>query len=199
MHKNSLIIFAKNPVLGKVKTRLAKDTGEEKALEVYKVLLKKTYQETKDFKEKKFLFLSDFFDKNLFDSSFIQVIQTGNDLGEKMKNAFEIIFQKRYTKAVIIGTDCPELDSNIINEAFEKLSHFDIVIGPAKDGGYYLLGMKEQYAFLFENMKWSDQYVSDETIRRIIQNDLTYHLLKELIDIDDIKDLKHFKSLGKQI
>lgn len=199
MNDKALIVFAKNPVLGKVKSRLAKKTGEEKALEIYNTLLNKTCEAAKDFDGRKFLFLSDFFDKSLFDSRFTQVLQSGSDLGEKMKNAFENIFQKGYTKAVIIGTDCPELDSDIINEAFEKLSQYDIVIGPARDGGYYLLGMKGQNNFLFENMKWSNQNVLDKTIRRIIQNDLTYYSLKELIDVDEIEDLRYFKFLSRQI
>ncbi|MEO8208975.1 MAG: TIGR04282 family arsenosugar biosynthesis glycosyltransferase [bacterium] len=193
MNSKALIVFAKNIVLGKVKTRLAKDIGDEKALEIYRALLNETYEAAKDFKGKKFLFLSDFFDKNLFEASFAQIIQTGNDLGEKMKNAFENIFQKNFQTAVIIGTDCPDLDLCIINEAFEKLFHYDIVIGPAKDGGYYLLGMKKPYNFLFENIEWSNQNVLKETIKRIVENKLSYYLLKELSDVDEINDLMHFK------
>lgn len=195
MNKNALIIFAKNPVLGKVKTRLARETGNEKAFEIYKLLLENAYRQTKETDCVKYLFLSDHLDKNIFESDFTQYIQSGKDLGERMLNAFKNIFEKDFEKAIIIGTDCPELDSEIIHEAFNKLNEYEIVIGPAKDGGYYLIGLKEPDKFLFENIKWSTGEVLNETIKKIKSAGKNFFLLKELNDIDESKDLVFFRGL----
>lgn len=192
MNKNALIIFAKNPVLGKVKTRLARETGDEKALEIYKLLLGNTYRQTKEIVCDKYLFLSDSTDKNIYDSNFKQMIQSGKDLGERMSNAFVNIFEKGFEKAIIIGTDCPELNSEIIYEAFDKLNEHDIVIGPAGDGGYYLIGLNKPDKSLFENIKWSSGEVLDMTKDKIKTSGKNYFLLKELNDIDEAKDLINY-------
>ncbi len=166
LSRDGLIIFVKNPVAGKVKTRLAKDIGNEKALRVYEFLLDKIYKETKNLAVEKYLFLSDALDQNLFDSGFTQILQKGKDLGERMANGFDYLFDKGFDKALIIGSDVPELDSKIIYDAFEKLFVYDIVIGPSKDGGYYLIGMKEQMNFLFEDIQWSSEEVLNSTMKK---------------------------------
>jgi rSAM/selenodomain-associated transferase 1 len=191
MNKNALIIFAKNPVLGKVKTRIAKITGDEKALEIYKAILKKIYIKTKDLCYDKYLFLSDNLDANLFDTGFKQVIQKGTDIGGKMFNAIDTVLAKGSDKVVLAGGDVPEISAEIINEAFEKLSDFDIVIGPAKDGGYYLIGMNEPDISLFEKMEWSNENVLKETIERIKKKGKNFYLLKELSDVDTYEDLNY--------
>jgi len=187
--KKALIIFAKNPVPGKVKTRLAADIGNEMAFEIYLKLLYRSYANTKNIICDKFLFLSDRKDEDLFDENFIQYLQKGNGLGEKMKNAFNEILKNGYGKIIIIGTDCPELDENILSDAFEKLNENDFVIGPANDGGYYLLGLKSKADYLFEEIEWSTEKVLKQTIDKIESEHKSYFLLKELIDIDDNSDL----------
>ncbi len=189
MTKKALIVFAKNPILGKVKTRLAKEVGNDRALELYKTLMEITYRQTKDIDCSKFLFLSPNIDNDLFDQDYIQMLQTGNDLGERMSNAFNYIFAKDYNKIIIVGSDCPQLTPEILNEAFEKLYHFDFVIGPAEDGGYYLIGMKEQCNILFNGMDWGSKNVLSETIRRLKENNLNFYLLQQLSDVDELKDL----------
>lgn len=189
MNKNALIVFAKNPELGKVKTRLAKDVGNEQALQIYLKLLQHTYLQTKDFPCKKFLFLSKRFDENLFDKTYSQLIQKGLDLGEKMKNSFAEIFDKGFGKAIIIGTDCFKLDEKILRIAFEMLSSFDFVIGPSFDGGYYLLGMNKRSDYLFENIEWSTDNVLSETIKKIEKRNFTYYLTCPLHDVDTLEDL----------
>ena len=118
-------------------------------------------------------------------------MQKGNDLGEKMKNAFKEILSLDYEKIVIIGTDCADLDENILNEAFEKLNEFDFVLGPANDGGYYLLGQKSSADELFEDIEWSTEKVLQQTIDKIDVRDKSYFLLKVLTDIDNISDLEN--------
>lgn len=191
-HKSALIVFARNPVSGKVKTRLAEITGKEKALEIYKILLENIYINIKDLNYGKFLFLSDYFDENLFDPGFTQVIQKGSDLGEKMYGAIDSVLKAGFEKVIIIGTDIPGIDYKIISEAFNELSYCDVVIGPARDGGYYLIGMKEPDVSLFENMEWGSDRVLSETIIRINKKDGSFYLLKELNDIDTYEDLKYF-------
>lgn len=187
-NRDALIVFARNPILGKVKTRLAKDVGEDRALEVYINLLNHTYIQTKNLFCDKFLFLSEKTDNNLFDKTFNQLVQNGNGLGEKMKIAFKKLFEMGYQKILIIGTDCPGLTEEIILNAFEYLLGFDFIIGPSIDGGYYLLGMKEPNYFVFENMVWSNEQVLNRTIKKIKSKNKKFHLLKELKDIDEEKD-----------
>jgi len=193
---SALIIFAKNPVAGKVKTRLAKDTGSVKALEIFLRLLTHTYNETKDLNYKKFLFLSDQHDESLFDKNYIQEIQSGNNLGEKMNNAFQTIFRSGFENAVLIGTDTPEISSEIINKAFVKLSDHDFTIGPAYDGGYYLIGMKNFNDNLFENIRWSTGEVFEKTILKIKNLNKSYFILEKLHDVDVTGDLKYMEALN---
>lgn len=189
-NKNALIIFAKNPVIGKVKTRIGLVLGDEKALEIYRSLLDGIYCETKSLSQNKFLFLSDNTDRNLFDTGFEQRVQDGKELGEKMHNALDSVFMEGFLKVILIGADVPGLNRDIINEAFEKLDCFDIVIGPAMDSGYYLIGMNEPDFSLFKNMEWGNEMVLSQTMYRIKEKAKSYYLLKELNDIDTIEDLK---------
>jgi len=106
-----------------------------------------------------------------------------------MKNAFDEILNLGYEKILITGTDCPDLDENILTDAFEKLIEFDFILGPANDGGYYLLGMKSSADELFEDIEWSTEKVLSETIKKIITDNKSYFLLRELIDVDNISDL----------
>ncbi len=136
--KNLLIIFTKNPELGKCKTRLAKSIGDISALEVYKKLLQQTAKVTQDLSADKVVFYNiEPIDQDDFSSTyFSKKTQRGDDLGEKMSNAFQEGFQNNYEKVVIIGSDLYDLQTRDIDEAFLQLTHNDYVIGPAKDGGY---------------------------------------------------------------
>jgi len=194
-NKEALVIFAKNPVKGKVKTRLAKDIGEQKALEVYKKLLQLNYLNTKDLNCKKFIYYSEFADKDLFDISYEIKIQSDGDLGIKMRNAFTEIFNSGYDKAILIGTDCPGLKMDIIRQAFDSLDNFDLVFGPANDGGYYLIGMKHANDYLFENIKWSTKFVLEDSIAKVRGKILKHILLETLSDVDTSEDLLKVNEL----
>ena len=195
MNKNALIIFARNPELGKVKNRLAKTIGKEKALEIYNKLLSNVYSETKDLKCKKYLFLTERTDSGLFNDTYIQKIQTGEGLGNKMLNAIGKVLEDGNEKVILTGTDILGLTSEIIIEAFQKLSDHDVVIGPAKDGGYYLIGMNEIMNPVFENMKWSNDQVLNITLDRISKMGKSFYLLEELADIDTEEDLEEYNIL----
>ena len=197
--KNALIIFIKNPQLGKVKTRLARTLGDEKALEIYHELSDITHKNTAILRGVKCcVFYSDFIDKtdNWSSKYFEKWVQQGDDLGARMANAFAHIFEK-HEKVCIIGSDCPTLSPTILQEAFQALENKDCVIGPSTDGGYYLLGISKNvsdYASLFENMAWSTESVLSETIKRISDKGKSIYFLPELTDIDEEKDWVAFKN-----
>ena len=187
----ALIIFIKNPVLGKVKTRLAATVGDVTAFEVYKKLLNHTQKITLLTDADKFLFYSDFLQREdeWPNDRFIKHLQKGNDLGERMCNAFENTFLNKYQKVIIIGSDCIDLSAAFIEDAYLLLNDRDVVIGPAKDGGYYLLGMKTPHPYLFKNVSWSTSQVLKQTLSICKSQHLNYSLLPTLTDIDVENDL----------
>lgn len=193
------MVFMKNPVKGKVKTRLAKTVGDDKALEIYEMLLEYTESIAAPLKNcEKAIFYSDNIDANDLwkeNNNCQKYIQDGNDLGERMKNAFDFAFKNKYEKVVIIGTDCHELKTEILESAFTFLDCNDVVIGPATDGGYYLLGMKSVHKELFENMQWSTENVLLDTIKAIQNLNLHYHLLPALTDLDTEENFIEMKKM----
>jgi uncharacterized protein len=195
--KNALIIFTRNPELGKCKTRLAKTIGDEAALGIYKYLLKHTASVSENITADKYVFYSENIKKDdLWDSNiFRKKLQYGYDLGARMENAFSELFELGYEKIIIIGSDLLDLTTNHIEGAFQTLNNHEVVIGPAKDGGYYLLGMKTMQPNVFKNKNWGTSTVLNDTINDI-QN-CTFTLLKELNDIDTFEDLKPYQKLNK--
>jgi rSAM/selenodomain-associated transferase 1 len=189
--ENALIIFVRNPEKGKVKSRLAKDLGDHKSLEVYKYLLQYTRDITLACNCSHFVFYSSYIHiSDVFDDDvFTKFVQEGEDLGERMMHAFKKVFELGCKKVCIIGSDCYELQTEILNEAFEKLDTNDIVIGPASDGGYYLLGMNQLHSDLFIGKEWGTSSVLDDTIDTISRLNVSYSELTVLNDIDTIEDL----------
>ncbi len=195
--KKALIILAKNPVKGNVKTRLAASTGDEKTLLIYQELLSKTFDVTKGIFSHKFVFYSNFVDDNdIWENNLYQKkLQEGSTLGDKMKNAFKNLFAEGYNRIVIIGTDCYELKTEDIQQAFSLLNHSEVVIGPASDGGYYLLGMSEFIPDVFDNIEWSTNKVFDQTMAVCKEMNTNVSLLRKLNDIDTIEDVKRQPAL----
>tara|TARA_B100000795_G_scaffold229836_1_gene187040 strand:- start:886 stop:1485 length:600 start_codon:yes stop_codon:yes gene_type:complete len=189
----AIIIFVKNPELGKVKSRLANSIGEEGALKVYKYLLEFTHRIIKNTNADQ-LFL--FHNEKIIEANKWSIlncenkVQISGSLGEKMKNSFEFVFSKGFDNVVILGSDCLEITSKIINEGFSKLENTNVVIGPAKDGGYYLLGLNKVIPSLFKNMPWSASDLLVETIKKITKEKLNYKLLPVLSDVDYLEDLE---------
>jgi rSAM/selenodomain-associated transferase 1 len=196
MNKNLLIIFTKNPEKGKVKTRLANTIGDDKALIIYKKLLHHTANFCENSIGDKWAFYSnkigdnEYFDSKYFDKH----LQHGGDLGEKMKNAFIEGFKAGYKNIIVIGSDCYDLNTEIINTAFDNLNSTNFTIGPALDGGYYLLGMNTPFYNVFENKSWSTESVFNDTVNDIKGASLTYCLLPKLSDIDYEEDLGELKK-----
>jgi rSAM/selenodomain-associated transferase 1 len=188
----TLILFIRNPVLGKVKTRLAATIGDEEALNIYHFLLNHTNRIALEVQAKRMLFYSENVATNdgWDEAYFEKHLQHHGDLGERMYHAFQKAFEAGATKAVIAGSDCPELTTDILNEAYAMLDTHDVVLGPSDDGGYYLLGLKSPAPELFENMAWSTETVLSETLQRLKNTGKSCALLPVLNDIDTEEDWK---------
>lgn len=195
--KKLLLIFTRNPEKGKVKTRLAKTIGDDAALEFYKYLLQHTQEVTKDLEVVKQVFYSEKIPENdLWDEEIFQKrLQKGADLGERMKNAFVKGFAEGFEQIVIIGSDLLELTTADLQQAFSDLKKHDAVIGPAKDGGYYLLGMKKLHPDVFSNKNWSTNTVFEETLNDFKTEKVA--LLRELNDIDVYEDIEDKTILNR--
>ena len=142
--KSALIVFTRNPELGKCKTRLAATIGDQSALDVYRFLLDHTVKITTPVTADVYVYYSEKIkDVDIWDTSiFRKKQQQGHDLGDKMQHAFTEVFNMGYQRAIIIGSDMYDLTTQELEDAFLKLEDNNFVIGPAQDGGYYLLGMK---------------------------------------------------------
>lgn len=205
MEKKLILIFVKNPEKGKVKTRLAKTVGNDKAYDIYLKLLDYTMKVAAMTEAQKQIWYSLFIDhedgfgrqptgrpKHSDGSgiNFEKKLQRGENLGVRMQNAFQDGFKGEYEKIVIIGSDCPGITADIIEEAFAKLERNDVVIGPSEDGGYYLLGLKKMIPGIFENISWSTEDVFSETVNVLKNEKMDYGLLPTLNDIDTEEDLR---------
>jgi hypothetical protein len=193
--KTALIVFTRNPELGQCKTRLAKTLGNQSALDIYKYLLQHTANVTKQVHADRYVFYSvDINQDDIWNTThFIKRLQKGKDLGERMHNAFEELFMSGYKKVIIIGSDLLDLNPDIIDKAIATLDHNEVVLGPAEDGGYYLLGLKKLYPKLFQNKAWGTETVREDTLADL--KNKTVSLLKPLNDIDTFDDMKHYNQL----
>lgn len=196
-NQNLLIVFAKNLELGKVKTRIAETRGNEVALKIYLSLLRYTLEQCKPLKNCSIHIYYSNYTTFTDESDFIKkkLVQQGNSLGERMKNAFEKSFQQGFKKIVLIGSDCPEIKTQHIEKAFQFLATHPTVIGPATDGGYYLLGLNTFYPELFTNMPWSTHSLLQKTKQFLAENKIPFFLLEELSDVDTEEDAKRFNLL----
>jgi len=192
----ALIIFVKNPILGKAKTRVAATVGDEKALEIYKELLGYTRCIASKIEAERLLFYTYFVDnEDDWSNEFFQKhLQTEGDLGEKMKHAFEMAFKAGAKKVAIIGSDCGDISPEIINNAYDLLDSNDLVIGPAEDGGYYLMGMSQPCYFVFEDKLWSNPALFKMTVEHIKKEGSSFALLPTLNDIDTYHDYLKWKG-----
>ena len=187
----ALVIFVRNPILGQVKTRLAKDIGDERALAIYIQLLEHTLKITRGLSFRKFVYYADeVSDYDLWSvPGYTKRKQNGVNLGERMLNSFKELFDQGFTRIIIIGSDCLQLQTENLQEAVALLESNAAVIGPASDGGYYLLGLTKLYPDLFVNKPWSTDQVFAKTINDFNNQGISYALLEELSDIDTVADL----------
>ncbi len=195
MEDRCVLFFVKNPEKARVKTRLASAIGDKMAVMLYKRFL---LEMLSTLNRGTFLFYVCFHPedslkdlKNWLGEDYLYMPQIGENLGEKMKNAFIEAFSMNFKRVLLIGSDIPDLPLEFIEEAFQSLDEKDAVIGPSVDGGYYLIGFKDK-TFLprvFEKIPWSTDRVFGETMMILEHQRLSVHTLQPLRDIDTVKDL----------
>ena len=196
MSNNALIIFTRNPELGKCKTRLAKSVGDEEALKVYKDLLQHTANVAKKVNVNRYAYYSvKIRDNDIWTTDYFNKKQQfGDNLGQRMQNAFQECFNAGHDKVIIVGSDLLDLSVEIIEQAYKKLEDNDAVIGPALDGGYYLLGLKKPFPDVFNIKNWGTETVYKQTMEQLNQHQV--FVLETLNDIDHVEDLKPYPKFA---
>ncbi|HET8736782.1 MAG TPA: TIGR04282 family arsenosugar biosynthesis glycosyltransferase [Pricia sp.] len=200
--KELLLIFARNPTLGQCKTRLAATVGDQAALDIYTFLLDHTASITKNLNAAKQVWYSEVIgEDDIWEDAFYDKrLQKGKHLGIRMANAFQAGFASGYERIAIIGSDIFDLKQRDLENAFDQLKENDFVLGPAVDGGYYLLGMKTFKPQLFRDKDWGRDTVLEDTLKDL--NDERYAVLEARNDVDiyeDIKDVAAFRHFLKHI
>ena len=189
MENHVLAIMAKSPEQGKVKTRIAKSIGEKGALAVYKNLLNYTLREANCALWETTVHWAGNPQNEVNIYDFNSTLQKGEELGARMENAFVFEFKEGAERVVMIGTDCAEISLGHIERAFGMLKLHDVVIGPAKDGGYYLIAMNEMHPELLKDVPWSTEHVLEITKELAEENHLSVGYLETLSDVDQASDL----------
>lgn len=190
-HRNRLVLFARWPAPGRVKRRLAEKIGPEAASALYTAFLEDLLEETASVAADRVVAVEPPEAKERFRERFggiPTVGQAGHDLGERMSRCVRDSIAT-YRRVCIIGTDLPDLGRGTIESAFTALSHFDLVLGPALDGGYYLVGLRGE-APIFEDIDWSTDRVLAQTLKRASDSGRSVHLLRPRGDIDTFDDLQ---------
>ncbi len=197
----TLLVFAKAPELGKVKTRLQPDLPASFSLELHCELVNYVLSQWTDSQlcsinlwlagnQEKFLECLPQW------QSLTRYSQQGADLGERMHYAVKQTLSKTES-AILVGTDCPFIDDDYLSKACIALKKYDVVIGPATDGGYVLLGLKQAHSSLFEGIQWGEASVFEATLSQIKYLGLSYSVLPELSDIDRPEDLQSLQQINK--
>lgn len=201
--KNGVLLFIKYPKIGSVKSRLSSQIDKTLVVSLYKCFVKDILDMLKDlnydilicyYPNEKLRYF-----KRWIGEKYQYISQNGKDLGERLKNSFIQAFNQGFDKLVVIGSDSPDLPKNIVKSAFLKLEKFDSVIGPCKDGGYYLLGFTNQgfSSNVFHNIPWSTSDVFVKTKNLLEKESIRTYILPIWQDIDTIEDLKDFYLRNK--
>tara|TARA_R110002095_G_scaffold104458_1_gene91448 strand:- start:1372 stop:1977 length:606 start_codon:yes stop_codon:yes gene_type:complete len=200
MPEKLLQIFAKAPVPGFVKTRLITDLGVQGACDAYVDLLEKTFELAARCGYNTELWCAperqdDFFLECSVRLGFVLHEQSGDDLGDRMRNALAQGL-RTHRKVVLIGSDCPVFTEGYLSAAFDSLDLADMVLGPAEDGGFVLLGGKKVHEKMFYGVNWGNNSVLDRTTLSFDRLGLTYELLATLWDVDVLADYKRWKTIA---
>lgn len=190
-----VLFMYKAPLSGQVKTRLAAETNDAFALEAYRQMGKSCFEKCSADVES-WMFFSPASERELVESWIPNANhyrpQGEGDLGERLTAASREAFQQHNGKQVMMGADCPALDADILQQAWRGLDLADVVIGPAEDGGYYLIGSRIFLPELFQNIAWSTSEVFSQTCQRAESMGLRIHVLPRFSDIDTLADWKKF-------
>jgi len=188
--KDCLIIFAKEPKAGKVKTRLQGYLSQEMCVKLYKAFLKDTVEIARRVNCKYKIIA---YESNGNAPNYLKTIaapfqfyeQKGENLGRRMYNAFKFALRKGSQRTVIIGSDSPTMPVAYIKDAFDWLKTADIVLGPSLDGGYYLIGLRKPRLSLFKNIRWSSKTALADTLKNVQRLKKAVSLLPHWYDVDE--------------
>lgn len=198
-NKQAILVFIKNPVLGRVKTRLAATTGWQFALKTYHKLLDNTKRVVMEYRQAdNFLYYDQFvpcYDE-WPEEEFSKNLQTGNSLSKKVDNAFSETFNSDYGKVCWIVPDCPSLKVFHLRTAFSQLDNNDVVLGPTFDGGIYLLGMNKHYPELLNNKEWGKGTLYENICKECDEAGLSYSTMEKQQDLDKEEHLDLLKNLS---
>ncbi|MCB2181628.1 MAG: TIGR04282 family arsenosugar biosynthesis glycosyltransferase [Desulfobulbaceae bacterium] len=200
-----LIIFTRYPKIGKTKTRLIPFLGAKKAAELQRAMAEYIFGQCLKLHENRSSQIDVYFEggeqnevRGWVPGNMGCFQQRGEDLGERMKNALhDNFFRCNVERILLVGADCPHITPEILNQGYDMLQERDLVLGPASDGGYYLIGLKRPASFLFENIEWGTERVLDQTIVQAEREGLTWGTLPTLTDIDKADDLPQLRNFGK--
>lgn len=195
MSPRVLVVFLKAPRLGTVKTRLARSLGDAAALAAYREMTGLVLDRVAEFPSIELRFSPDDSGREVEPwrrPSWTCAPQGGGDLGERLRAAFADHFSRAVAAVAVIGSDCPEVRRADIDEAFTRLKDLDVVLGPAVDGGYWLIALREPHPELFEGIPWSTPQVLSETVARAAARGLKVGFLRPLADIDTEEDWRRF-------
>ena len=193
---NGVLVFVKYPTPGRVKTRLAEELGGERAAELYKRFVTDILETLGDLDMRlKILFSPPDAEQEFrlwLGDEYTYTAQDGEDLGQRMKNALGEAFANGFAKAIVVGSDSPDVPGDYVMESFSSLDSSDAVIGPTSDGGYYLIGFSKE-SFLpeaFEDIDWSTPKVLEQTVGKLETHGRKIHLLQQWYDVDTLADLE---------
>jgi rSAM/selenodomain-associated transferase 1 len=189
---NLLLLFVKHPISGQVKTRLARSMGDDQALAIYRRLLRHSLAVSRKVAADSVVFYGNSVPENDLwqEAGYPRHLQQGEDLGARMANAIRWGIEQGYKKIVLIGSDCAQLRAEHVEKAFSSLNRAEVVLGPAKDGGYYLIGMQRMFEPLFLNKRWSTEKVLKSSLSDLILHEMSFSLIDTLSDVDYPEDLQ---------
>lgn len=195
-----LIVFLKSPRLGFVKTRLGKSLGNDVALKIYCQLVEQLLERLSELENVELRVAPD--DaleecRQWVRPGWDLIPQGEGGLGERLSRAVKDAFDVGFRRVLVIGGDCPDIGLAQIDAAVAALDHDAVVLGPARDGGYWLLGSSHYWPRLFEGIDWSTEKVLAQTLERAQQENLSVSLLEELEDIDDVESWQRYQNRGR--
>lgn len=208
-----LLIFTRYPQPGRTKTRLIPALGAEAAADLQRQMAEHTLRQVFALCKTTPLSVEVWFagsslgaeenDLHLMQAwlgpEWVYQVQRGLDLGERLIQAIELAFEQGMQRVVTIGTDCPGLDTVLMQQAFQGLSQSDLVLGPATDGGYYLIGLRQFIPDLFVGIHWGSEMVLQQTIEIAESMGLTISYLDPLTDVDRPEDLHVWQAICQPI
>lgn len=198
-----VIVFTRYPEAGQVKTRLISVMGAAGAADLQREMTRHVIQQTEIATKARGAVLEIFFSggtaadmEEMFGKNYSFRVQLGSDLGERLEHALAESFREGFHKVVVVGADCPSLTPAILAAALESLADHDLVLGPAVDGGYYLIGMTCFEQRLFQDIHWGTAEVCQQTLYKAQTLNMTIFQLDELKDVDRPEDLLHFNCFA---